>query len=812
MHICNNQNIIIMLKSYIKIAWRNLWKNKAFSIINIFGLSIGIAFSLLIGAYVWGELQVNRQLKDVDNQYIILSKWKDPNMGFEIGSSASMPKALKETYPGLVTNNYHCDLVGLNVSKKDKHFHENLQVGDSTLFDMYGFKLLYGSTKTALNDPFSVVITSSMALKYFGKVDVVGQTINVESFSGEKHDFMVTGVLPALPQNSVTELTKYRSEFFFNANTSKFFKRSIDGWDNTGIQNYVELQPGINPKKVEAAMHSLLVKNASEHVAQNLTPYLVSLKDYNQEANGGVIKKMIWTLSYIALFILLMAVINFVNICIGRASGRMKEMGIRKVMGSLRKQLIWQFLAESTLLVMIATVFALVIYLLARPFFGDVLGKDITSLLAFPVYFWLIPIVFALVIGLLAGIYPALVLSSLKSVDSLKGKLTSVKESVLFRKSLVVFQFSTAAVVLISAVIISQQINLFFSNNLGYNKDYIITAHLPLDWSPKGGKRIEAIRYQLASMPQIKDASLSYEIPNGNNAGNYSVYRQGANPSQTIVTQGLNVDDHYASTYNIPLKAGHFFNAVFNLADSDKVVINETQAKALGFKNADEAIGQKIMSPGNPAASTICGVTADFHFGSMLDKILPVTFTNVRYNIYYRYFSIKVKPGNMQQSITALQKKWAELMPGAPFEYKFMDDTLKDLYATELQLKKAAYIATFLAIIIVLLGVLGLISLSIQKRTKEIGIRKVLGSSVAGITSLFLKDFLGVVLIAGLIACPLAYLIMQKWLNDYAYKINISLSPFVFSIALLTIITALLIMLQTIKAAFANPVKSLRSE
>ena len=801
-----------MLKNYIKIAWRNLWKNKTFSIINILGLSIGIAFSLLIGAYVWGELQVNRQLKNIDNQYIILSKWKDPNMGFEIGSSASMPKALKDTYPGLVANNYHCDLVGLNVSKGDKHFHENLQVGDSTLFDMYGFKLLYGNTKTALNDPFSVVITTRMALKYFGKSDVLGQTINVESFSGEKHDFIITGVLPTLPQNSVTELTKYRSEFFFNANTSKFLKRNIDGWDNTGIQNYVELQPGINPKRVDADMHSLLVKNASKHVSQNLTPYLVSLKDYNQEANGGIIKKMIWTLSCIALFILMMAMINFVNICIGRASGRMKEMGIRKVMGSLRKQLILQFLAESTLLVIIATVFALVIYLLARPFFSDIIGKDITSLFAFPFYFWLIPVVFALILGLLAGIYPALVLSSLKSVDSLKGKLTSVKESVLFRKSLVVFQFSTAAVVLISAIIISKQINLFFSNNLGYNKDYIITAHLPLDWSPKGGKRMETIRYKLASMPQVKDVSLSYEIPNGNNAGNYSVYRQGANPSQTIVTQGLNVDDHYASTYNISLKAGHFFNPVFNLADSADVVINETQAKALGFKSADEAIGQKIMSPGNPATSTICGVTSDFHFGSMQAKILPVTFTNVNYNIYYRYFSIKIKPGDIQQSVVALQKKWAELMPGAPFEYKFMDDNLKDLYSTELQLKKAANIATFLAVIIVLLGVLGLISLSIQKRTKEIGIRKVLGSSAMGITLLFFNDFLGLVLIAAAIACPLAYLIMQKWLSDYAYKIDISVSPFIFSIVLLTGITAILIILQTIKAASTNPIKSLRTE
>ena len=802
-----------MLKSYLKIAWRNLWKNKAFSIINIFGLSIGIAFSLLIGAYVWGELQVNRHLKDSDNQYIIQSKWKNPNMGFEFACAAELPKALKENYPGLVTNYYRFDGMTTNVSKGDKHFRESIQVGDSTLLNMYSFKLLQGNTNTALNDPFSVVITSRMAMKYFGRTDVVGQLLSFENFSGDKHDFTVSGVLGAIPKNSVTTLNVHNiSDFFFNADAAKYFKRNLTGWANTDVIDYVELKKGANPKAVENAMIVLLHKNAPEQISKNLTPYLVALKDYNMIAEGGIVKKMTYTLSCIALFILLMAIINFVNICIGRASGRMREMGIRKVMGGLRKQLIWQFLAESTLIVMMAMIVALVVYSIARPYLSDVLGKDIMGLFSFPVYFIPVPFVFALIVGMLAGIYPALVLSSLKSVDSLKGKLASVKESVFFRKSLVVFQFVTASIVLIGAVIVSQQVNLFFSNNLGYNKDYVIYSQLPRDWSPKGVQRMEAIRYQLGQIPQVSNVTLSYEIPDGANAGNYPVYRRGANPSQPIVTQGLNVDNQYASTYNIPLKAGRFFKPVFNAADSTDVVINETQAKALGFKSADEAIGQKIMSPGNPVASTICGVTADFHFGSMQAKILPITFSNVNYNAYYRYFSIKLKPGDIQQSLSVLQKKWAELMPGAPFEYKFMDDALKSVYATELQLKKAAYIATFLAVIIVLLGVLGLISLSIQKRTKEIGIRKVLGSSVPGIISLFMKDFMGVVLIAGLIACPLAYFMMQKWLDDYAYKINISLSPFIFSIALLTGITALLIMLQTIKAAFANPVKSLRSE
>ena len=801
-----------MLKNYFKIAWRNLWKNKVFSIINIFGLSVGISFTLLIGAYVWGELQVNRQLKNADNQYIILSKWKDPNMGFEIGSTAQMPQTLKDNYPGLVANYYLFDGVTTNVSKGDMHFRESLQLGDSTLLNMYGFKLLYGDAKTALHDPFSVVLTRRMALKYFGKTDVVGQTLNFESFSGDKHDFIITGVLPEMSKNSVTNLNaSNNSDFFFTIASAKYFKRNVTGWNNQNMVCYVELQKGASPKMVEKVMHDLLRKNASRHISQNLTPYLVALKDYNLIADGGIVKKMTWTLSCIALFILLMAIINFVNICIGRSSGRMKEMGIRKVLGGLRKQLIWQFITESVLTVMLSTLLALIIYLIARPYFSNVLGKDIMGLFSFPAYFIPVPFLFALLIGLLAGIYPALVLTALKSVDSLKGKLSSVKEGVLFRKTLVGFQFATASIVFIGGVIISQQINLFFSNSLGYNKDYVVYAQLPRDWSAKGVQKMEAIRYQLAQVPEVSSVALSFEIPDGSNGGNYPVYKQGANPSDVITTQGLVADNQYAVTYNIPMKAGTFFKPAYIAADSALVVINETESKALGWKTPADAIGQKIITPGSPV-NTICGVTADFHFGSMQGRIQPITFNNVNYATVYRFFSVKLKPGDIQKSLSALQKQWTLLMPGAPFQYNFIDDALKKVYATELQLKQAAFIATILAVIIVLLGVLGLISLSIQKRTKEIGIRKVLGSSVAGITRLFLKDFLGVVLIAGVIACPLAYLIMQKWLNDYAYKIDISLSPFVFSMALLTFITAFLIIVQTIKAAFSNPVNSLRSE
>jgi ABC-type antimicrobial peptide transport system permease subunit len=804
-----------MLKSYFKIAWRNLWKNKAFSIINIFGLSVGIAFTLLIGAYVWGELRINHELKNADNQYIILSKWRDANQGADIASVDALPKALKANYPNLVANYYSFNGITSIVSKGEKSFRESMQFGDSTLLHMYGFKLLQGDAATALNGPLSVVITERMALKYFGKTDVVGQTLNFQNFNGNKHDFAITGVLQQLPKNSVTNLNESNnSDFFFGQSSNTFWNFTVNNWNNPQWVNYIELQKGVDPKMVERAMHELLAKNAIPQVAKDLTPYLVSLKDYNLAAEGGVVKKMVITLSTIALFILLMAVINFVNICIGRSSGRMKEMGVRKVLGGLRKQLIWQFLVESVLMVLFATLFAIIIYLLARPYFSNVLGREIAGLFAFPIYVIPVLLVFVLLVGGLAGIYPALVLSALRSVDAIKGKLAAVKERVFFRKALVAFQFTTAAVVFIGAIIVSKQISLFFGNNLGYSKDYIVYSQLPRDWSTAGVNKMEAIREQMAQLPQVSSVSLSFEIPDGANGVNSPVYRQGSTLAQAVAAQILMDDNHYAETYNIPLKAGAFFKPVYKTADSTLVAINETQSKALGFNRPDDAIGQKIIiRQGNVATSfTIGGVTADFHFGSLHERIKPVIFVNVNYYTAYRYFSFKLKAGDMQQNLNAVQKKWAELIPNAPFEYHFMDDALTKLYTTELQLKKAAYIAAVLAVIIVLLGVLGLISLSIQKRTKEIGIRKVLGSSVTGITGLFLKDFLGVVIIAGLVACPLAYVIMQKWLNDYVYRIDMSLSPFVLSILVLTAVTAVLIVLQTIKAAFANPVKSLRSE
>jgi len=407
-------------------------------------------------------------------------------------------------------------------------------------------------------------------------------------------------------------------------------------------------------------------------------------------------------------------------------------------------------------------------------------------------------------------LYPAIILSSLKSADSIKGKVKSVKENVLLRKSLTGFQFGMATVVLIAAFIVSEQVNYFFSQSLGYNKEYIVSSQVPRDWSQQGVKKMITVRNAFEAMPEISNATLSYEIPNGNNGGQPLVYNQGTDSTQARAMEAMVTDENYLQTYQIPLKTGLFFDD--RGLDSGKVVINEQAVYALGYKNPDEVIGEHIRIPGDPTVFTVKGVTNDFHLGSMQQKIVPVIFFNVQFAPTFRYLSFKVKPSNITASINAIEKKWAQLLPGSSFEYSFMDDTLKTLYKSELQLKKASYTATLLSLLIVLIGVLGLVSLSIQKRTKEIGIRKVLGASVSGIISLFMKEVLVVILIAGVVACPIAWLVMNGWLNDYAYRIPLTAKPFVISIFGLAFITGILITIQTIKAGTENPVKSLRTE
>ncbi len=802
-----------MFNMYVTIAWRNLLKKRFYSAVHIAGLSAGVAFALLILSFAWSEQQVNKQLKNVSRQYIIQSRWKDPGQGLELTSIGLLAKTLKEAYPDLVANYFRWDGITSVISKGDRSFRQGIQICDSTLLRMYGFRLLHGTEKGVFDGPFSMLLTREMALKYFGRADVVGQTLSVESFSGTKHDFLITGVMEKPAKNSVTFITEENdNQFYVSTASMRFFGRDMDTWNNPYVVSYVQLNEHVQAKDLEQPMARILKLHAPPEVANNLHPFLVSLQQYHLSANNGLIRKLLLILSAVALFILLMAVINFINMTISLSGRRLREIGVRKVMGGLKHQLVVQFLTESLLLVLIAVVFSVVLYALFKDLFGSLLHTALPQVKDFPPQYILYLLAFTVVLGVGAGTYPAFLLSSYPSAESLKGRLTSVHEKLLLRKLLIAFQFGTATIVFAGAIVISQQVHLFFGTDLGYAKDNILSLQVPRNWTPDGVRQMEDVRNKLAQNPQVAAVSLSYEVPDGNNSGVFSLYRPDEGPRKAVQSESIITDEYYARTYAIPLAAGVFYGPEGALTDSSKLVINEKMAYALGWKSPADALGQKVMNAGGDRVFRVAGVTRNFHFGTMQQPIRPLTFYQVRAFPSYRVFSIRLKPGDVAPSIRALQEKWAALLPGTPFEFTFMNDTLKQLYKTEIQLQRASYAATALAFIIVLLGVLGLISLSVQKRTREIGIRKILGATVKGIIVLFMEEILGTILLAGLLACPLAYFLMKTWLSDYAFRVGLTPFPFLAAVAGLTFFAAIVVVSQTLKAALANPAQSLRTE
>ena len=801
-----------MLKNHFKIAWRSLKKKRLYSIINILGLFAGISFTLLIGVFVWQELQGNKNLKNADSQYMLTSQWKDPNMGVDFATIGPLAERLKEQYPHLVANYYRWDGITSIISKDDKNFREGIQLGDESLLNMYGFKLLYGNESTAFKDPFSVVIKFEKAIKFFGKTDVVGETIMIQNFGGDSKAFTITGVLEKIPENSVMPIiNKQSSGLFIAKNSAEYFNRAdFHDWNLPIFACYVELQPNVSAIQLELPLKRLIENHASESIQNNLKVVPVKLTDYYLNRNNSSLKKMLYTLSFVGLFIILMALVNFINIAVGHSGSRVKEIGVRKVLGSNRRQLIFQFLSESIILVAIATVLACLTFPFLSKGFMELVGKELISLSELPSYFLFLPLLFVLIIGLLAGLYPAFILSSFKSVHALKGKFKIGTKSVYLQKSLLCFQYVTALVVLIVALLVTQQLDSFFGKSLGYDKEHIVTASVPRDWTANGVQNMLTLRNELSEVPSVSNVSLSYEIPNGNNGFQLAVNKANENPEEFYATQSLVVDDTYFDTYGIPLIKGSYLKS--GEQNPDYVLINEKALDTYGFLTADEAIGQKLKVDNAEYMLTIKGVISNFHFESMQQTIKPQLFFSVSALYSYRYLSFKLKPGDIAQSLTEIEQKWKQILPNSPFDYEFIDDTLARLYESELQLKKATHTASILSLIVALLGIFGMVSLSINKRLKEVGIRKVLGASVANVSILFVKDFVIVLIISVLIACPIAYLIVNQWLDNYSYRIDIGFNPFLIGIVLVGGATTLLVILQTLKTAITNPVNSLRSE
>ncbi|MCF2446826.1 ABC transporter permease [Dyadobacter sp. CY345] len=800
-----------MFNNYLKISWRNLIKRKFFSLVSILGLSAGMTFTFLIGSFVWGEMQVNKSLKNADRQYLLQSKWKKEDMGIEIATLGPLGKTLKEEYPNLVANYYRFDGITVAVSHGEKHFREEIQAGDSTLLTMFGFPLIHGDASSALRQPNSIAITEEKAIKYYGKTDVLGEILTLDNFIGKKQDYKITAVLKTLPDNSVNNLLKSQASIFIPMGSLEG-RQDAENWNNPYMITYVELKDGVNKEDLDKPITRLLSTHTDDNIRANLSVYATPLTEFYLNQNNGLARKMIYTLTGVSIFILLMAVVNFINISIGNSSSRLKEIGVRKVLGSLQSQLIKQFLAESLILASVAIILSVGFYEIARPYFADMLGKSIRSSFSLFPYSLLIIVFFTVLTALLAGIYPAFIFSSLPAIESVKGKLKSVKENILFRRLLIVSQFAIALFVFSAASLITKQVDYFFNKDLGYNKESIVYVAAPREWTAEGITRMEGIRDELSHLKEISQVSLSYEIPNGNAGGSNGLYRLGQDSTEAVYTETLSTDERFADTYKLKMEAGKFFFANQGTYKTDEIVLNAAAAKALGFQNPQAAIGQQIRMHFSQTPFTIGGVTKDFHFASMHEQIKPLAFIHIRNANIYRYLSFKMHPGNIGDKMAAIENKWRELMPDAPFEYVFMDDGITKLYRTEMQLKKASFIASVLSVIIVFLGILGMVSLNISKRTKEVGIRKVLGASSVSIVLLFLREFVIVIGISAVIAFPLAYFMLNKWLQSYAYRIDVSWVNFTVVITIFCSAVIFLVSLMTFKASLMNPVRAIKTE
>lgn len=809
-----------MFRNYLKIAFRNLFKYRFYSLINISGLTLGMICFLFIFLYVKDEWSFDRHFKDADRIYRLNFYAK---LGGQVVNSSTSPKpagpTFKEEIPEIEAfcrlrtfGNYvvHYD----NQAFKE----EKVVFADSTLFQVFSFKMLAGDPATALREPNSVVITKRIAEKYFGHADPIGKTLKF----GEEAS-KITGVMEDIPAN-----THFQFDFF----------RSLGGlnltwdteWGSTNYHNYYLLREGADPKALSEKAEEIFVSNfrpvlkqylnttwedflkAGNYVNIEFFPiqkiHLYSDLDEELGANGDV--KYVYIFSIIGLFILTLACINFMNLATARSAVRAREIGVRKAVGALRSDLTRQFLSESTLMAFLAMLLAVGGLQLLLPYFNEVSGKALTLHSLLSPALLATAVALAGVIGLAAGSYPAFYLSAFQPVKVLKGGMASLRKGEKgagFRNGLVVFQFFTTTVLIIGSLVVYQQLRFIQEKKLGYDKENVLVlqdAHLL-------GDQLNSFKERMLKNPAVHSVTACDYLP-ATTESNTSTLIKGRkiNPENTILVNHWWVDEDYVPTMGLKIVDGRDFSKEIT-TDTAAAVINETLAHSFGYPQ-QSVLGQEIGFPvdnGKVNARKIIGVVEDFNFSSLRNNIEPLVLF---YGGYHGYLALRFETKDVEGLIKNTGRTWSEMAPGQPFAYTFLDERFNRLYDTETRISKIIGAFAFLAILIACMGLLGLATFTIQQRTKEIGVRKVLGASAAGIVGLLSKDFLKLVIIAIVFAGPLAWYLMHRWLEHFAYRVNIQWWVFLLAGVLAVVLAFLTISFQSIKAALSNPVKSLRSE
>jgi putative ABC transport system permease protein len=807
-----------MIRNYIKTAFRNLLKNKGFTAINVLGLALGLATCLLIVFYVFDELSFDRYNVNLEHIYRLNNNIKfGGNEGSYSESPAPTAAALKADFPEIEQVTRFRQRGGNLVKKGDHNIQEDMMVyADPTIFKIFTLPMVDGDPATALKETHSVVINEKMALKYFNTTRAVGKVLTFNDTALYK----VTGVIKNIPKQS-------HFDFDFFISMSSLNESKEDSWFNNNFDTYILFRPDADIDRFTAKLTQFIRKHAEPQLQSilhmdfttlekggnyfrfSITPlkklHLESNTKYDLGTKGDI--KIVYIFSAIAIFILLIACVNFMNLSTARSSNRAKEVGVRKVLGSPRKYLIAQFLTESVMVTLAGAIIALFLAWGFLHTFNQMSGKELA--VTPQIISWLIPvmIIFVIVVGCVAGSYPALFLSGFQPIEVLKGKLASGFKGGMLRSSLVVFQFFISIVLIIGTVVIYNQLQYIQNKDVGYNRDHVMIINRT--WTL--GKKAKTFKDEIKQLAGVKNATMSGYLPTGGNNNNSSMFKDPVLDAKRAIQSSIwTVDEDYIPTLGIKVKSGRNFSREMK-TDTDAIIVNEAAEQLLGFK---DPLNQLLYLPMDSKASImkpfhIVGVIKNFNFKSLRETVTPLVLFDSEDT---GALTVRMNSTDMPSLLAQMKSKWAGLSPNLQFDYSFMNENYEGNYRAEQRTGKIAVAFTSLAVIIACLGLFGLAAYAAEQRTKEIGIRKVLGASISTIVGMLSKDFIKLVLIAILIAAPVAWYFMNKWLEGFAYR-----QEFQWWVVILAGVGAILIAFvtisfQSIKAALTNPVKSLKSE
>jgi len=801
-----------MFKNYLLVAFRNLTKNKGFSFINIFGLAIGMAACLLILQYVNYELSFDNFQVKKDRVYRInQDRYNNGKLSTSWASGAFATGNAIKVLPEIED---YVKLVGsgdiLASYKNQKQVIQHVYFATNSFFNVFSFPLISGDPKTALKDPNTVVISQEIDNKLFHGEDAVGKTMIVNNDSPVK----VTGVMKKWPENTHLKCDYLASYATLLKLVGKY---DIDNaWLNDGCITYVLLRPGVDPKVVEAKFKPIVdkqyaqFKSSGEGGVYTLQPMQDVHLNSNRmgEMQPNTDGKSVYLLLGVAIFVIIIAWINYINLSTARAINRAKEVGVRKTLGSAKGQLIAQFIMEAGLLNLLALLLAFILIAVFLPIFSNVSGLNLSFTLFLHISFWLTVLGMMIVGTIFSGFYPAIILSSFRPVEVIKGKLSASTSGAFLRKGMVVFQFGASIFLLIGSLTVFRQVQFMQQQDLGMTIDQTMVIKPPLAKIDSFYRDMKSFKNETLMLPGVKSIAVSTNIPGDAvdwNAGGIKLV--GANDKDSKQYRVIGVDDDFLKAYGLKVLAGRIFSKEFG-TDTGAVVFSKKGVEQLGFNTPGEALGKRIDFWGK--VYTIVGVVDNFHQQSLHDAYDDIIFRcipDVRGPV-----SIKLSAANIQHTIASLKANWNTAFPGDQFDYFFLDQHFNEQYNADQRFGQVFGMFTLIAILVACLGLFGLVSYTIVQRTKEIGIRKVLGASVNNILRLLYRDFAWLIVIAFIVSVPLAWYAITKWLETYAFRIEINPLMFIIPFLLVSVIAFATVSFLSVKAALMNPVKSLKTE